>query len=80
MYFIEIYGKETCVYCDRSKDILEELELDYTYYDVEENTKNLQEMLSRIPGAKTVPQILINDVSIGGYDDLRLELKRIGAK
>jgi glutaredoxin 3 len=28
-------------------------------------------MLARVPGAQTVPQILINDTPIGGSDDLR---------
>jgi glutaredoxin 3 len=28
-------------------------------------------MVARAPGARTVPQIFINDVAIGGSDDLR---------
>ena len=28
------------------------------------------EMLERVPGAVTVPQILIDDVAYGGFDDV----------
>ena len=29
-----------------------------------------QELLLRVPDARTVPQIFINDIHIGGYTDL----------
>jgi glutaredoxin 3 len=29
------------------------------------------EMVARAPGARTVPQVFINDVAMGGSDDLR---------
>jgi glutaredoxin 3 len=30
----------------------------------------MEEMLDRSAGKRTVPQIFINDVHVGGYDDL----------
>ena len=43
----------------------------YSEYDVTMGGAKRAEMVARAPGARTVPQIFINDVAIGGSDDLR---------
>jgi glutaredoxin 3 len=43
---------------------------DFVEYDITRDTKLQQVMLERAPGARTVPQIFINDQRIGGCDDL----------
>ncbi len=69
---VEIYTKFACPYCVRAKHLLDEKNVAYTEYDVTMGGAKREEMLSRAPGARTVPQIFINDEAIGGSDDLQV--------
>jgi glutaredoxin 3 len=68
---VEIYTKFACPYCVRAKQLLDGKGVPYTEYDISMGGAKRDEMLARVPGARTVPQILINDTPIGGSDDLR---------
>jgi glutaredoxin 3 len=68
---VEIYTKFACPFCVRAKALLDGKGVAYTEYDVSGSGAKRQEMVDRAPGARTVPQIFINDVAIGGSDDLR---------
>lgn len=67
---VEIYTKFTCGYCARAKRLLDEKGAAYTEYDITMGGADRDEMLRRKPDARTVPQIFIDGVSIGGSDDL----------
>jgi glutaredoxin len=68
---IEIYSKPYCIYCDKAKFLLESLNLPYQEYDVLVDETKYEELMSRATiKIKTLPQIFINDVLVGGYDDL----------
>lgn len=73
---IEIYTLDWCPYCDKAKNFLRSKGLSYTEYNIEDD-KIKEEMKERTGGAKTVPQIFIDDENIGGYDDL-IELNTKG--
>ncbi len=68
---VEIYTKFACPYCVRAKQLLDSKGVPYTEYDISMGGAKRDEMLARVPGARTVPQILINYTPIGGSDDLR---------
>ena len=68
---VEIYTKFACPYCVRAKQLLDSKGVPYTEYDITMGGAKRDEMLARVPGAQTVPQILIDDTPIGGSDDLR---------
>ncbi len=68
---VEIYTKFACPYCVRAKQLLDSKGVPYIEYDIIMGGAKRNEMLARVPGARTVPQILINDTPIGGSDDLR---------
>jgi len=68
---VEIYTTFACPFCVRAKALLDGKGVAYTEYDVSAGGAKRQEMVDRVPGARTVPQIFINDVAIGGSDDLR---------
>lgn len=67
---IEIYTKQTCPYCVRAKQLLDRKQVTYVEIRVDEDPKELEMMLLRAEGRRTVPQIFINDRGIGGCDDL----------
>ena len=73
---IEIYTKSWCPYCQGAKALLDSKGLQYQEHDVAFNSNRLQEMIERSQ-RRTVPQIFINDLHIGGYDDL-VKLNRNG--
>ena len=66
---IEIYTKNYCPYCTRAKDLLKIKGVDFTEFDVTDDSVREQEMRER-SGQRTVPQIFIDDSPIGGCSDL----------
>lgn len=68
---IEIYTTLTCPYCVNAKELLQRKGQQYTEIRVDQDPAKLQEMMQRCDGRRTVPQIIINGVAIGGYSDLR---------
>ena len=67
---VEIYTKWGCPYCVRAKALLSAKGADFTEYDITMGGPKRDEMRARVPGASTVPQILIDDVAVGGCDDI----------
>lgn len=67
---VEIYTKFACPFCVRAKHLLDSKGVAYDEYDVTMGGAQRDEMVQRAPGARTVPQIFINDMPIGGSDDL----------
>lgn len=67
---VEIYTKWGCPYCVRAKSLLDAKGVAYAEYDITLGGPKRAEMLARVPGASTVPQILINDQAVGGCDDI----------
>lgn len=66
---VEIYTKNWCVYCYRAKAMLGAEGIEYVEHDVTLDRELEAEMRER-SGARTVPQIFIDDVAMGGSDDL----------
>ena len=64
-----IYSKPNCPFCIKAKDWFNSRGFTYTenvLYDEEQ----MLGMFQKIPGARSVPQIFIDDKLIGTYDDL----------
>ena len=67
---VEIYAKDYCPYCKSAKALLNNRGIKFTEYDVLADEEKYAEMLIRSNGGRTVPQIFIDDILIGGSDDL----------
>lgn len=67
---VEIYTQWGCGYCVRAKALLDGKGVAYTEYDTTMDTGLRRAMVERKPDARTVPQIFIDDVAVGGSDDL----------
>lgn len=67
---VEIYTKWGCPFCVRAKALLDAKGVAYQEYDITLGGPKRVEMLDRVPGAMTVPQILIAGTAVGGCDDL----------
>ena len=76
---IEVYGKEDCTYCARTKQLLESKNLTYDYFDVEVDATLNEASAFRAGGYRKVPRIFIDNQFIAGYDGLRDWLKKQAA-
>lgn len=67
---ITIYTTPICPYCVRAKQLLKKKGAAYEEVDVFMDAKARAEMEKKSGGARTVPQIFIGDLHVGGSDDL----------
>ncbi|MEI6893192.1 MAG: glutaredoxin 3 [Colwellia sp.] len=67
---VEIYTKGYCPYCTHAITLLKGKSVDYIEIKIDGNAAMRSTMIKRSHGAYTVPQIFINDVHIGGCDQL----------
>lgn len=67
---VEIYTKWGCPYCVAAKALLDGKGVSYEEYDITMGGPRRAEMIERVPGASTVPQILIDGTPVGGCDDI----------
>lgn len=67
---VEIYTKWGCGYCSAAKALLDRKGAAYEEYDITMGGPRRAEMRERVPGAVTVPQIIIDGRAIGGSDEL----------
>ena len=67
---VEIYTKNNCIWCDRAKLLLDSKEIEFKEIDLSDDQKREKFYNSIGENVKTVPQIYIDDIRIGGYQDL----------
>ena len=75
MKIITVYSKRFCPFCTRAHEFLKNkaktIKFEVKSILVEpENIELLEEMVKKSGGKKTFPQIFVDNISIGGYDDL----------
>ncbi|OGO94574.1 MAG: glutaredoxin 3 [Coxiella sp. RIFCSPHIGHO2_12_FULL_42_15] len=69
MVKVIVYSAEHCPYCDQAKRLLQKKGVNFEEIRVDLDEKKRAEMMEK-SGRRTVPQIFINDQSIGGFDEL----------
>ncbi|MEM8586597.1 MAG: glutaredoxin 3 [Pseudomonadota bacterium] len=67
---VTVYSSPFCPYCFMAKKLLRSKNVTYDEIDVMMHPKRRKEMIQRANGRTSVPQIFIDDVHVGGYDDL----------
>ena len=70
MSTIEIYGTAACPYCVAAKSFFRKRGLEWRERRVDADPAERQRMLERADGRRSVPQIFINGVHVGGFEDL----------
>jgi glutaredoxin 3 len=79
---VEIYTKAYCPFCSRALAVLGHKatvfsSLEVEEYSIDTNKELREKMIARSNGGYTVPQIFINDVHVGGCDQLiELEINK----
>ncbi len=67
---VEIYTWSSCPFCLRAKALLTQKNIPFTEYAIDGDEAARDKMAERSNGKRSVPQIFINDNSIGGCDEL----------
>ena len=70
-----VWSKTNCPYCDRAKNLLKVKGIEY-----EERVIGIgwtkEQLLEAAPTARTVPQVFIDGLLVGGYDDLKAKFDK----
>jgi len=71
MKYVVVYSKSDCSWCDKAKELLNQLNISFEekVFNVDFSRKDLQQLVG-VDKIMTVPQIVIDNQLIGGYNDL----------
>lgn len=67
---VEMYTSDYCFYCKRAKALLDQLGAEVNEINIQHDPNLRVKMIERANGLRTVPQIFINNIHIGGCDEL----------
>ena len=66
---VKILTSPSCSYCHAAKNLLQQQGIAYQEVDLIKDGEQAQQLLTQ-SGQRTVPQIFINEQSIGGFTEL----------
>jgi len=67
---IRMYSTAVCPYCTRAEYLLQQKGITHIEKIMVDRDVEQMKHMMEITGRRTVPQIFINDIHVGGYDDL----------
>ena len=67
---VEIYTWSSCPFCIRAKALLDRKGVEYTEYAIDGDEDARDKMSERSNGKRSLPQIFIDDLHVGGCDDI----------
>lgn len=81
---IDVYSKPNCPWCDQAKALLKSrgwkyntINLDVGQERVEEEAYiSRDELFARLPGVRTLPQIIVSGERIGGFAELKAYIQQ----
>lgn len=72
-----VWSKDYCPYCVNAKALLDSKGIMYEERNISQGKWTKEQLLEAVPGARTVPQIFLDDKLIGGYDHLKEHFSQI---
>ena len=69
---VVVWSRDLCPYCVKAKNLLDIKGIEYEERNISAGIWTREQLLEACPAARTVPQIVIDGVLIGGYDQLEL--------
>jgi len=67
---VVIYGNEFCAYCSAARMLFTKKGVPFEDILISREPDRFDEMLAKSGGLRTVPQVFVGDVHVGGFDDL----------
>ena len=69
-----VWSKDACRFCVQAKALLESRGIEFEERNVSQDWTK-EQLLEAVPTARTLPQIFLDGVHIGGFTDLRSHLR-----
>ena len=66
----EVWSKPACPYCDQAKALLKMKGIEYEEKIIGDGYLK-EDLLEAVPGARSVPQIILDEKLIGGFQELK---------
>lgn len=73
---IEVFSQNNCAGCEQVKNLLKSKNLDFVEYNLSATPINKELLFNRVPGVRTIPQVFINNILIGGLQQVQQELQK----
>lgn len=70
-----IWSKDVCPYCDRAKALLNQKGIEFEERKIGGGWTK-EQLLESVPTARTVPQIFLDGILVGGYDQLKAKFDK----
>lgn len=70
----EVWSQPNCTWCTQAKKLLESSGIPYVEKMIGSNGITKEDFFKAAPGARTVPQIVLNGKLVGGFEELRKAL------
>jgi glutaredoxin len=68
-----VWSKYNCPYCDQAKALLTARGIQFEEKKIGDGFTK-EQLLEAVPGARTVPQIFLDDELVGGFTELKQRL------
>lgn len=69
-----VWSKDACPFCVQAKNLLTSRGIEYEERNISTGTWTKEQLLEAVPGARTLPQIFLDDQHVGGFTELRAKL------
>ena len=70
-----VWSNVGCSYCEQAKNLLKTKGIEVEERNIALGTWTVQQLQEAVPGARTVPQIFLNDEYVGVYKELETKLQ-----
>jgi len=70
-----VWSNVGCSYCEQAKNLLKAKDIEFEERNIAHGPWTVQQLQEAVPGARTVPQIFIDEKYIGGYQELQKHLE-----
>lgn len=68
-----VWSKYHCPYCDQAKALLKSKNIEFEERKIGDGFTK-EDLLEAVPGARTVPQIFLDNKLVGGFTELKQHL------
>jgi glutaredoxin 3 len=72
----EVWSQTNCPACTEAKKILSNYAIEYKEYMIGVNGYTKKDLISKVPEARSVPQIFLDGKLIGGLNELKREIAK----
>ena len=74
-----VWSNVGCSYCEQAKNLLKSKNIEFEERNIAHGTWTVQQLQEAVSGARTVPQIFVDEKHIGGFQELKTLIDQQGS-